>query len=128
MAIRTARYAKLRDRSLAIVDRTFAEPVYLSFFKDEELDPSRPAMEIEAVLRVGGGKITNASGGSDRTWRVRIAPNTAELHINRAQWPVPKFIVGDKVKAISREGTPWFEVRAIDDREFTRLVLQLGEA
>lgn len=123
-----ARFHELRDRVLAGVDHVFAEPVRLSFFKSGVLDPSRPAVEIEAVLRVGEGKATNVSGGNAASWRTRIVADKAQLHIDRAAYTGPQPKQGDKVKALSRAGEPWFEVADVDDRSHTRLVLNLNEA
>lgn len=122
-----ARFHTLRDRALAATDKVFAEPVRLSFMKAGAVDPARPAREIEAPLRVGGGKETNVSGGVDQVWRTRIAAQRAELHIDPAKYPGLKFIKGDRVRALARPGQPWFEVLAVDDRLSTRLVVQLGE-
>lgn len=124
-----ARYHAIRDRVLACVDSVHAEPVRLSFKKGGVADPARPAIEIEAVLRVGGGKETSVSGrGADTTWRTRIQAQRAELHIDRAKYPQIVVRKGDEVNALSRPGEPWFEVLAIDDRTMTRLVLMLGES
>lgn len=124
----TARFHRLRDRSMAVNDWSFAEPVRLSFFKDGVLDPNRPAIEIEAILRVGGGKETSVAGGTDKSWRTRIVAQRAELHIDRTK--LSSSIVvrqRDKVRALARQGQPWFEVFVVEDRGGTRLVLQLGE-
>jgi len=124
-----ARFHALRDRVLADVDQKFAEPVKLFFIaKNGKADPDRLAMEIEAILRVGGGKQSRASGGASESWRTRIAPGKAELHIDRATYTGPAFSVGDKLKALSRAGEPMFEVLDIDDRGEARLVLELGES
>lgn len=124
----SARFHELRDKVLAAVDQKFAEPVRLSFFKSGVLDPSRPAVEIEAVLRVGEGKNTSVSGGSSGGWRSRIVADKAQLHIDRTTYTGPQPKTGDKVKALSRWGEPWFEVADVDDRSHTRLVLNLNEA
>lgn len=124
----SARFHELRDKVLATVDFKFAEPVRLSFFKSGVLDPSRPAVEIEAVLRVGEGKNTSVSGGNSMSWRTRIVADKAQLHIDRAAYTGPQPKTGDKVKALSRWGEPWFEVADVDDRSHTRLVLNLNEA
>lgn len=126
--MKTARYHSLRDRVLDRVDHVFAEPVLLKFNKAGTSDPSRPSIEIEAILRVGGGKETSVAGGKDRAWRTRINAQSAELHIDRAKYPDIKGKTGDEVRALSRPGQPWFEVLAVDDRGMTRLVLQLGES
>ena len=122
-----ARFHEIRDRVLAGVDQRFAEPITLSFMKKERVDPDRAEMQIEAILRVGGGKRSRASGGASESWRTRIAPGKAELHIDRANYTGPAFATGDKVRAIARSGEPWFEVLGIDDRGEARLVLELGE-
>ena len=121
-----ARFHELRDRVLADVDRRFAEPVLLSFMKKARVDPDRAEMQIEAILRVGGGKHSLTSGAGD-TWRTRIAPGKAELHVDRSTYAGPAFSTGDRIRAIARAGTPWFEVLGIDDRGEARLVLELGE-
>lgn len=123
-----ARFHDLRDKVLAGVDHVFAEPVRLSFFKSGALDPSRPAIEIEAVLRVGEGKTTSVAGSRDVGWRSRIVADKAQLHIDRAAYTGPQPQQGDKVRALSRHGQPWFEVADVDDRSHTRLVLNLNEA
>lgn len=122
-----ARFHALRDKVMATVDKTLAEPVALTFFKNGKVDPSRPKIEIEAVLRVGGGKDSSVSGGSDRSWRSRIAAQKAELHIDCSKYPDLVVVPRDVVRAVSRHGEPRFEVLTIDERSMTRLVLHLGE-
>lgn len=90
------------------------------------VDPDRPMVEIEAVLRVGGGKETSVAGGQSREWRTRINAQRAELHIDRTKYPIT-VRRGDRVRALSRPGEPWFEALAVDDRGMSRLVVQLGE-
>ncbi len=122
-----ARFHEVRDRVVAAVDRAFAEPVKLSFLKDENPDPNRMMVDVDAVLRVGGGEQTTASGGSNRNWRTRIAAGKAELHIDRSKYHGPDPRKGDAVRALARPGQPWFEVLRVDDRGENRLVLELGE-
>lgn len=121
-----ARFHAVRDRVCGAVDRVFAEPVLLSFLHENEIDPARRAVEIEAVLRVGGGKQTSIGGGRGETWRTQLATEKAELHIDRARYsgPLPK--KGDRLCARSRPGEPWFEVLRVDDRSHVRLILELG--
>lgn len=127
--MKPARYHALRDRVVATVDHVFAEPVLLKFNLSGKSDPARPAAEIEAVLRVGGGKETAASGNrTDASWRTRITAQRAELHIDRTKYPAIEVKPGDEVCAQSRAGEPWFDVLAVDDRGMSRLVLQLGES
>jgi hypothetical protein len=122
-----ARFHGLRDRVMAVVDRKFAEPVRLAFMKDGKVDPTRPTIEIEAVLRVGGGKETTAAGSWDKTWRGRITSQRSELHIDPNVYPNISFQKGDRVRALSRRGQPWYGVLTTDDRGETRQVVQLEE-
>lgn len=124
-----ARSHELRDKVLGAVDQRFAEPVRISFLNKEktEADPERPAVEIEGVLRTGGGKETGASGARADNWRTRLAAGKAELHIAAASYDGPRIATGDRVVALSRKGEPWWEVLRVDDRGENRLVLELGE-
>lgn len=123
----SARFHALRNRALAQVDKTFAEPVRVAFFRNGALDPAKPAVEIEAVLRVGGGKETSVAGRDVQSWRTSILAQKAELHIDRARYPDLKVAKGDRLRGLARPGQPWWEVLAVEDRSDTRLVLQLGE-
>lgn len=117
----------MRSRIVAAVDRTFAEPVRFSFLRRGVLDAERPAHDIRAVLRVGGGDERNLSGGLAQDWSTRIAAGKAELHVDRAAYPDLVVREDDRVCALDRPGQPWFQVLRIDDRGDTRLVLALGE-
>lgn len=114
-------------RTVAGVDRAFSEIVRLSFLKNGAVDPSRPAADIQAVLRVGGGKETNIAGVSASSWRTKLAAGKAELHIDRRTYPDLVVRAGDAVRATSRVGKPWWDVLRVDDRGDGRLVLELGE-
>lgn len=122
-----ARFHGLRNRVMAVVDRKFAEPVRLAFMKEGKVDPDRPTVDIEAVLRVGGGKETTAAGSWDKTWRGRITSQRSELHIDPTVYPDISFRKGDRVRALSRRGQPWYGVLTTDDRGETRQVVQLEE-
>lgn len=122
-----ARFHEIRDRVLAGVDRRFAEPVYVSFLDRGKVDPDRPALTVEGILRVGGGKQSRASNSSGESWRTQIAAGRAELHLDRAAYAGPGFQPGDRLRAISRASQPWFEVLGVEDRGESRLVLELGE-
>lgn len=119
--------SEIHDRLVATVDLKMAELVKLSFLKEGEPDAARPAVEISAVLRVGGGKESSMAPGTSRAWRSKLAAGKAELHIDRSTYAGPALQSGDRVKALSRRGQPWFEVLRVDDRGDTRLVLELGE-
>lgn len=127
----SARFHDLRDKVLAAVDDKFAEPVRLAFYKNGVLDALRPAIEIEAVLRVGEGKNTSIATNGGGAWRSRIVADKAQLHIDKTKYPtlfVPNTTSEKtRVRAISRPGEFWFEVADVDDRSHTRLVLNLNE-
>jgi hypothetical protein len=122
-----ARFHELRDRVLSAVDFKFAEPVRISFMSAGRVDTTRPTVLLEAVLRGGEGKATNVAVSASSSWRSRIVAGKAELHIDRARYAGPQPQPGDKVRALSRHGEPVWEVSGIDDRSYTRLVLQLNE-
>lgn len=122
-----ARYHSLRDRTFAQVDSVFAEPVRLSFMKEGVVDPDRPMIEIEGILRIGPGKQTSPAGSMVQSWQSSVAAQGGELRIDRVRYPSVVLMTGDRVKARARAGEPWFEVSSVDDRGGGRLVVQLGE-
>lgn len=121
-------YSAIRAAVSRSVDKAFAEPVHFTPLRDGRADATREAMDISAVLRVGGGEEGSLSGSASGDWRSRLAAGRAELHVDRVQYPSLIVRIGDKVRAISRPGRPWFEVKRVDDRGDTRLVLALSEA
>lgn len=121
-----ARFHEIRDRVIASVDKKFAEPVFLAPQKENIADTGRPAMEIEAVLRTGDESISPFTGGKDKTWNSEVATQTAQLNIDRTKYPDVALVKGDKIRAISRKGEPWFAVLHIDDRSHGRLIAHLG--
>ncbi len=111
------------------IDRAFGENVRLSFMQRPggPLDPTRPTIDIVAVLHTGGDDSKPVSDGNDR-YRVRLSLGQAELHIDRSSYSGPMPRKGDKVRANDRDGQPWFEVVAVSDRYSNLIVLSLGEA
>lgn len=108
------------------IGRAFGEEVRLSFLKDGEVDPARPAIEVVAVLHTGGDDSKPLGNGNDR-FRSRLSLGQAELFIDRSTYAGPMPRKGDKVRANDRAGKPWFEVAAVSDRYSNLLVLTLGE-
>lgn len=122
-------YTELRDQAMAAVDAVFAETVRLSFFgSNGSLDPTRPAREIQAVLRVGEGKTINLGAGAGQNWSTRLYSGKAELHIDPVAWPDLVIRAKDKVRALARPGQPLFEVAAVHGRGESRIILQLNQA
>lgn len=129
MTLLPARFHALRDRVLSATDHVFAEPVRLSFMSGGAVDAARPMIQIEAILRVDHGSMAAPSGkATDSAWLTRMGAEKGTLHIDRVKYPDVLVKQGDKVKALSRPGEPWFEVLTVDERSHTRLVLHLGEA
>ncbi|MGX7741548.1 hypothetical protein [Rhodopseudomonas parapalustris] len=112
--------------------RLFGERVRLSFLKSGVVDPSRPAVDITAILHCGGDH-SSALGAGFTTW---LSAGKAELIIDRSSYvdplnphialPMPK--KQDKVRGLDRRGTPWWEIASVSDRYSNLLVLALNEA
>ncbi|WP_245384556.1 hypothetical protein [Rhizobium leguminosarum] len=122
-----ARYHELRNRVVATVDDKLAEPVRLSFMKNGQTDPDRLQRQIDAMLRTGEEKPVGSDGGSDKTWRTKIAAGQAELRVDRAKYPDVDFEKGDAIRAMSRPGEPLFEVLSVNRRDHSRLIVRLGQ-
>lgn len=123
----SAPYHSIRDKIIAAGDSVFAEPLRIAPQKAGAADPDRAAVEINAVLRTAGGKPAAVSVGRDRDWEMKQAGQKAFLAINRTTYPDIVIKRGDKVRALSRPGKPWFEILYIDDRGHRRLIAHLGE-
>lgn len=126
--MKAARFHRIRNKVLAKGDTLFAEPVELKFLKNGMPDAQRENIEIEAPLRTGGGQNTSVDGGDGQTWETRIVAGKAQLRVDRNKYPELKLTKGDKVRAIARDGQPWFEVLHVDDRSHERILVELGEA
>lgn len=118
----------LRERTMSTIDSRFAELVRITFMVKGQPDPERPSIEILAVLRTSQVENRNLAGTLAEQWHARVALEGARLHIDRTGYSGPVPAKGDRVRAISRPGSPGFEVlRDPDDRGHRRLVLELGE-
>lgn len=122
-----ARFHELRNRTVAGVDHVFAEPVKLSFLSKGEVDLARTSIEIEAILRIGGERETSVSGEFRSKSSVKVSAAPAQLFIDASTYAGPVIRVGDAVRALARNGQPWFEVLHVSDRGETRIILSLGE-
>lgn len=122
-------WRKLEAAADRKIGRAFGESVRLSFMDRPGgvLDPARPAVDIAAMLHVGGDDSKPVGDGSDRP-RMCLSLGQAELMIDRSSYTGPMARKGDKVRANDRDGQPWFEVSAVSDRYSNLIVLSLGEA
>lgn len=118
--------AELRDVLSEGVDARWAERVRISFLKDGAPDPERPVVEIDAVLRVRKAESEDVSGGRTSAWLTTVAGSVGVLSIAWGAYGGPDIRKGDRVKAASRPGAPWFEVLFVDDRNGSRLLAHLG--
>lgn len=120
-----SRFHDIQRRTIAAVDRVFAETVTLLFMgRDGRSDPGRDNVTFQAVLRTGGD---GASGPDGRTWSMRIASGEAQLHIDRGTYAGPMPRKGDRLRADETPGTPLYEVTTVDDRDPGRMVLRMVE-
>lgn len=103
----------------------FAELVRLSPLKNGVLDPDRPMTTVMAILHspsvdgsisLGNGMITTVSASAHA------------LVINRAAYPDIVVRKLDKVRAMSRPGTPLFEVARVSDRHSGIILVELSIA
>jgi hypothetical protein len=117
----SARYHTLRDRTVAAVDRVFAEPIRI-IWKDE-----RVPVDIEAVLRTAAQVAQSMAGGRGQAWNVEISGASGLLYIDRARYPDILPGRGDEIKAPAR-GDAYFEVLRTDTRNPTRLICHLAES
>jgi hypothetical protein len=114
-------------RAARVVDRVFAEDLELHFLTNGRADPSRARTTARGPLRTGRGK-EDSPAGRVQSWGARIASGRAVAHITRSTYAGPLPRKGDKVRAIERQGSPWFEIIRVDDRDAARIVLELTEA
>ncbi len=118
------RLAAMVDRQM---DRSWSEPVRLSFLVGGAVDQLRPAVEIQAILETFDGSQTDLDGGNSQSWQTRLVAGRARLRIHRAEHPTIMLAEGDAVKALARPGQPWFAVLSVNDRDDTHIVAELGE-
>ena len=118
------RLAAMVDRQM---DRSWSEPVRLSFLVGGVADSDRPPIEIRAILETFDGSTTDLDGGRSQNWETRLSAGRSRLRIHRDTYPDVRMQNGDAVCALARPGRPWFAVLDVNDRDDTHLVLELGE-
>ncbi len=125
-----ARYHDVQNRIKSGVDHLFAEPIGIFYLKGAEPDPDRddPEDPIEAILRVGSTAAKNMSGGTSKSWNSRIAAEKAELHIDHTVYETLALKKGDKIRALSRGGEPFFMVEYSNVRAKPRTIVHLSIA
>ena len=120
-----ASFHSTRDAVVSAVDGKFAETIRLSPMSGGTKDQQRPQLEIEAVLRTGGEKSNSVDPANPAAWQSKIAAGKALLYIDRTRYPDIAIRKQDAVRALARPGQPVFEVSLVDDRNHTRLIVEL---
>ena len=120
-----ATFHSVRDAVVSAVDSKFAETVRLSPMSGGAKDQQRPQREISAVLRTGAEKSNAVDTANPAAWQVKIAAGKAMLYIDRTRYPDIVLKKQDAVRALTRHGQPVFEVSLVDDRNHTRLIVEL---
>jgi hypothetical protein len=120
-----ANFHSVRDAVVSAVDGKFAETIRLSPMSGGARDQQRPQTEIEAVLRTGGEKSSSVDTANPAAWQSKIAAGKALLYIDRTRYPDMVVRKQDAVRALARPGQPVFEVSLVDDRNHTRLIVEL---
>lgn len=120
-----ATFHNVRDTVVAAVDQRFAETVRLSPMSGGKSDQQRPQREIVAVLRTGAEKSNSVDPANPAAWQSKIAAGKAMIYIDRARYPDIIVRKQDAVRAMDRPGQPAFEVSLVDDRNHTRLTIEL---
>lgn len=108
-----------------IITASFGESVRLSPLANSKPDPSRPIVDVKAILHVEGD-ISRAADGSGG-YATRIAAGMGEVILNRSTYQGPLMRQGDRVRATDRTGKPWFEVATVHDRFSNIIVLSLTQ-
>ncbi|NTG74484.1 hypothetical protein G6M02_14250 [Agrobacterium rhizogenes] len=120
-----ASFHSVRDAVVSAVDGRFAETIRLSPMSGGAKDQHRPQLEIEAVLRTGAEKSNSVDIANPAAWQSKIAAGKALLYIDRNRYPDIVVRKQDAVRAVARHGQPVFEVSLADDRNHTRLIVEL---
>lgn len=120
-----ASFHSVRDAVVSAVDGKFAETIRLSPMNGGARDQRRPQIEIEAVLRTGAEKSNSVDTANPAAWQSKIAAGKALLYIDRTRYPYVVVRKQDAVRALARPGQPVFEVLLVDDRNHTRLIVEL---
>ena len=119
---------RIREITTKINDKYFAEKILISFFTNGAVDKTREKIEIEAILTIGNETAKKPDGGmTGGVWHVPVAAAPTKLAIDRQKYPNLTLHTGDKVRAVSRVGKPWFKVATVADRGRDRLYATLTE-
>lgn len=89
------------------------------------VDSTRPLQDIRAVLHTPNPAGTiNIGNGLTTT----LSAAEAALVINRADYPGIVFKAKDKIRGLELPGQPWWEVKTVNDRYSSVIILALNQA
>lgn len=111
------------------IDDAWAEEIRLSPMHKGIADPARDQEVIQAVLRTGEQnrvRFAQGRGGSARTMGANAPGSKGTLRIDRTRYPEIDVRVGDKVRAMDRDGQPVFEVASPVPSSHHRLIVHLN--
>lgn len=118
----------LRNQVIAGNDGDFAEEIRIEHWREARTDPDRPTDVIWARLETPKREDQSLSGDRSSTFAAEIRTGGACLKIDRQTYPALDIQEGDIVIAATRAGSPKWKVASVDDRNFERLVVNLGDA
>lgn len=106
------------------VSSAFAELVRLTPLKNGVADPDRPVAEILAVLHHPSvdGQVSFGAG-----MMTSVSASKHCLVIERSRYPATGMRAKDVIRAISRPGTPAYEVAKVSDRHSGVVIVELNE-
>ncbi|MGE8103555.1 hypothetical protein ACQKP1_07660 [Allorhizobium sp. NPDC080224] len=89
------------------------------------IDSTRPAQDIQGVLHTPtpAGTI-NIGNGLTTT----VSAAEAALVVNRADYPGIVFKAKDRIRGSELTGQPWWEVKTVNDRYSSVIILALNQA
>lgn len=113
-------WQKLTGMATKAADRAFGEPVRLSHLVGGAADPERPVQDTRAQIHLPGeAEISMGRGNAGLT--ASVVTGAGLLILQKAS-VTSALKQGDKVRASARDGQPWFEVTAVDDRGASQIV------
>jgi hypothetical protein len=88
-------------------------------------DATRPVADIRGILHTpaAAGAISLGSGII-----TTLSASEGALVVNRADYPTTVFKQKDKIRGLELPGQPWWEIKTVNDRFSSILVLVLNQA
>lgn len=80
-------------------------------------------LQVELHLPAEGeGKLARSSS----SFSTQIVSGVGLLIIQKADFGNGRLLTGDKVRALDRDGKPWFEILSVDSKGTDRIVAQIS--